>query len=124
MNSRSLLPWCLGLAAITIWIAAGCAEGPEFSVINRTRDVLHEVGLEYSGGSVTLGQISPGTAKSVRITPRGESGLVLYFRTATGESHRAAIDVYFEGGYRGSLRLIVEADLRTRWEGTLKPGVI
>lgn len=106
---------------VLAFLAVGCSRGPRFTVVNRSAVVLDDVRLEYSGGSAPIGRLSPGETRSVRITPRGESGLQIGFRDPGGVVHEQKVDVYFETGYRGTLEIAIDQDLNVTWSGTLRP---
>ncbi len=114
MLSTGVLSCAFALAS-----AAACGPSPVITVVNASGAELGGVELLYSGGKTPVGRLRAAESRTFPIDVRGESDLRLQFLDARG--HDEKIDVYIENGYRGSLTIAVQPNLKVRWKGRVRP---
>ena len=88
-----------------MWLIASlmACGGVTVEVINNTDGIIGEVSVEVTGATYDLGDIAPDESASVRVTPTGESGVVVV-GIRDGEPDRVSVGTYFEeSGYQGSV---------------------
>ena len=87
-----------------MWLLAlvACA-GVTVQVSNHTPQPLDEVTVEVTGARYALGTIAPGAEASVRVSPTGESSVVVSAIRA-GTPAVVEVPVYFEAAhYKGTV---------------------
>lgn len=121
---RTLL---LAAATPLALLLGGCAEGNIIvnqgvvvSVANTGTAPLAAVEVAYTGGTVRVGTLAPGTTHHARIAPTSESHLDLAFTDATGRRHAQEIGVFFEPGYTGSVAIVVDRAGGVTWRDRIR----
>jgi hypothetical protein len=89
--------------------AAGVAwatwpRGVTVVVRNKDSDALHGVTLHVTGRDYSIGDMPPGSTRSVVVEPTGASRIEISQQLAGGRG-RVPVDCYFEGGYSGEIRI-------------------
>lgn len=75
--------------AMVVALLQGCASGDPVKVVNHSATELTNVVVSGSGFSQSFGTIPPGGAETLRVRPRGETGLRIVFE-ANGRSYSSA----------------------------------
>lgn len=88
----------LALIAV-MFMVINRAPGVDLTVINVGSAPLKAVTVQVTGRSYRLGDIKPGSSKSIKVNPTAESTIQLIF----SDGRRLDIDSYFERGYRGTI---------------------
>ncbi len=79
----------------------------EVRLVNIGPSALESVVIHVTGATYPVARIAPGDSSTVATEPVGESSVYVT------RSHRAdslQLDVYFEPGYGGRVRAVIEAD--------------
>lgn len=94
---------------IAALLVVGCQFDGRTSVRveNTGKAPLDSVWLFATGDSAFLGTLAPGQTAETRVRPRGESHLEFTHAMSAG---RILGDTYFEPGYRGPIRVQLQAD--------------
>lgn len=102
-----LLPHAISL--VVALVVVGCRVDGRTSVrVENTENApLDSVWLFAIGDSAFLGALAAGQTAEARVSPRGESHLEFTHATSNG---RILGDTYFEPGYRGPIRVQLQAD--------------
>jgi hypothetical protein len=95
---KSLLIAILIVIAV-LFLAKASASGVAFTLTNVGTTTMESVTVQVTGRSYRLGDLTPGTSKTIRVNPAGESHIELVF----SGTRRLKIDCYFESGYRGKI---------------------
>ena len=96
--------------AFLLLLLAACSSGTPVQVTNQSATPLQEVRIAGTGFSVPVAEVlAPGQSRTVRVEPRGESGIAVSFRT--GERAVAWPEQgYFEGGGNYAVKVVVQPD--------------
>ena len=108
---------CLLLVALSALV--GCSDGTPVTITNRSAVPLDNVVIFGAGFRETVGHIAPAQSVSVRVKPKGETGLGISFR-AGARLVEARPQGYFEGGGLYKVGVIITPDLGMRVSGELK----
>lgn len=101
----------LNLYLLIIWFfLTGCIN-PGITIIikNTSTSQLDEIIIEFTGGKELIADLEPGQTIKKRIHPNGESSLTVTY-TYGEQTYRKKVDVYFEPGYKGKIRLVIGKD--------------
>jgi hypothetical protein len=125
--------WRIGIIVFLLATALAAhflTSGVQISVSNKGNTPLHDVTLQVSGQSYSLGTIpSMGTA-SVRVfpskaaNPGGHSQLGVAFAGKSGERTQLDVDTYFESGYRGNIEIDVRDGQIANVRGHARPFLL
>jgi hypothetical protein len=85
--------------AAAFLIARDRATGVALVLTNVGADPLRSLTVHVKGRSYSLGDLAPGSTKSITVNPTGESDIELAF----SDARRLKIDCYFESGYEGEI---------------------
>jgi hypothetical protein len=85
---------------IVPWVTGAGSPGVEFTLDNVGSEPLRAVIVEVTGRSYSLGDMAPGSSKTIKLKAKGDSHIEL--RLSNGR--RLTIDCYFEPAYTGSIR--------------------
>jgi hypothetical protein len=96
-------------------LLAGCSRGAELIINNESDETLRNVVAYGERFSHEVGTIAPHSEASARIDPRGEAELRLRFNAGT-RSVTSPHGVYFEGGYRVTVTVSDDLDVRMNSE--------
>ena len=112
------------LLAILVMIAAlfaakASASGVAFTLTNGGTTTMQSVTVQVTGRSYPFGDLAPGSTKTIRVNPAGESHIELFF----SGTRRLTIDCYFESGYRGKITAEVTPQKVVSVKSDLKVGV-
>lgn len=107
------------LSVFTLIALAACSAGTPVTITNQSALPLESVVVFGSGFKEPIGRIDPMQSASVRVQPKGETGLGISFR-AGARLIEARPEGYFEGGGAYKVNVIVAPDLSTRVSGDLK----
>ena len=127
MNKKSLLIAALALgfaywvarALVTMYLVARAeAAGVEFTLDNAGSEALHAVTVEVTGRSYRLGDMPPGSSKTVKLNALGDSHIELRF----SDGHRLIIDCYFQPDHSGSIKAKVTSRAVIAVENEVKPA--
>jgi hypothetical protein len=100
---------CTGAAPITV------------SLENRSGQAIQSVVAAYTGGIARFGPLGINESQEVEIRPTGDSHIELEIQPVKGQVERRVVDTYFERGYRGQIRITLDADLAVRVSAALTP---
>ena len=91
---KKILKWCLiviGILAIvyvglivSLDVSIKLFSGVHVEVINRDSIAMQHVSVEVTGASYQIGDIPPGSSKSVKVRPRGESTVTIKYLDNSG----------------------------------------
>lgn len=81
------------------FIAAELSGGVTFTLTNVGTATLESVTVPVTGKSYSLGDLAPGSSKSIKVNPTGDSHIELVF----ADSRRLTIDCYIQPAYRGTI---------------------
>jgi hypothetical protein len=101
------IPVGLVIAVLIGVVAFQLRSGIRVAVENTGTTPLKSVVLHVTGASYELGDIAPGESATARVNPTGESHLEVDFTDADGQTQRLNAGGYFESGYRGSIRVVI-----------------
>ena len=87
--------WRTAVLAAALTLLVGCRSGQPVKVTNRSSGALTEVVLTGNGFTEKVGTIPAGGAETVRIQPRGETGLRITFE-ANGRRYGSGRDALEE----------------------------
>ncbi len=121
-----VLPFCRAIALLALLTMVGCSPGPvgtftEVAITNLSAASLSNVVVSGSGFSDGVGGIAAWGAKTIRVYPRGDSGLRLTFDPGgqhLDSGQQACFDA--KSGYRVST--IIHTDLSVSVSTRLPPG--
>lgn len=99
-----------GCAALLFLLLSACSAGTPVQIINRSQTPLHDVRVSGAGFSVPVAPVlAPGEIRTVRVDPRGESGIAVSFR-ARERGFALPEQGYFEGTGPYSVSVVVQPD--------------
>jgi hypothetical protein len=78
------------------------------TVDNLGPDRLSRVIVHVTGRAYPLGDLRSGEARTVLVSPTSESHVEVEFTTSDGTNARLSADCYFEPGYHGTIRVVIE----------------
>jgi hypothetical protein len=79
------------------------------TVINNSGASLRNIKMFYRGGEAQLDKLQPNESWKASINPKGESSLIIEFVDDKGRERSANIGIYLEQGYKGHIKIIIEA---------------
>lgn len=94
------------------------SDGVTFVAKNVGTESIRSVVVHVTGKSYVIGDIEPGTSKSVVLNPISESHVELTF---SGHP-RLTIDCYFEHGYSGTLATEITVERVVTVKDSMVPG--
>ncbi|MBD8532498.1 MULTISPECIES: hypothetical protein [unclassified Massilia] len=91
-----------GARALVTMYLVGRAEaaGVEFTLDNVGSESLHGVSVDVTGRSYQLGDMPPGSSRTVKLHATGDSHIELRFLNG----RRLIIDCYFQPTYKGTIK--------------------
>ena len=93
--------------ASLVWAGStACPRGPVLTVTNETKSTVTNLTVRYTGGTITVPSVPPGSTLEETLRPTGESGLDFAFEL-DGRHVQKPLDVYFEPGYRDTFRVAI-----------------
>src|SRR5262245_29457254 len=109
MTKRRMV-WFAGLAVppallATALVAYWAAFGVRVTVANEGTTLMRDVVVHVTGRSYSVGDLPPGSSKSVRVLPSSESHVEIEFTDEQDQRVRLASGPFFEPGYRGEVRI-------------------
>ncbi len=108
-------------AALFMSGVVGCNRaGVAVTVTNATGGEITGLEVRFTGGSKSRPMLRASESFEAKINPRGESHLVIVFTDSSGKQHSAEVDVYFERGYRGTIRVTIRPDGTVSWKDEIK----
>lgn len=116
MTGKKLIGYGM-VSVVVVGLVASIAylyltRGVYVRVTNNTQNALQDVDITYTGGAIRIATLKPKTSYGRRINPAGESHLELAWLDSSGTKRSHTVNVYFEHGYRGSIKIVVESDNR------------
>ena len=109
----------LSLVLVAVIAVAGCSAGTPVTITNQSAAPIENVVIFGSGFRKPVGSIAAGQSVSVRVQPKGESGLGISFRSGP-RLVEGQPQGYFEGGGAYKVSVAVAPDLSTRVRAGLK----
>lgn len=122
-NILGIAAWVLVIAWVTsalvtlFLVTRAEAAGVHFTLDNAGSEALHAVIVEVTGRSYKLGDVPPGSSKTVKLHATGDSHIELQF----SNGHRLKIDCYFEPAYGGFIKAKVTSQSVIAVEDEIKP---
>ncbi|HEX9172669.1 MAG TPA: hypothetical protein VF861_08405, partial [Telluria sp.] len=95
-----ILYWLTKTLGTMYFLTRAEAAGVEFTLNNVGSKVLHSVLVEVTGRSYKLGDMPPGSSKTVKLNALGDSHIELQF----SNGRRLTIDCYFQPTHIGSIK--------------------
>jgi hypothetical protein len=98
--------WLLAaVLALSATCALSKAQGPgvTLTLSNVSAVTMQSVTVRVTGRSYAIGDLAPGTSKSIAVHPTADSHIELVF----DRTRRLKIDCYLERGYRGKIAAAV-----------------
>ena len=89
------------------------------SVVNSSSHIISNTVVTFSGGQVSFGVLQPNETRTLPLHPRRKSDAKVTFSDAAGNAHERVLDVYFEPGYRGLLRITINPSLEVTCQNSL-----
>ncbi len=86
---------------------------PKITIHYRTGETIRRITLTGKSFKVSHPQIKPGEAVTLRVHPRGESGLTMSFDTAKGRHTKGDL-AYIESGLGYKVHLTIDPDYNIR----------
>lgn len=115
---KKILKWCLIVIGIIVILYVGLIVSLEISVkffsgvrvevINRDSLAMQHVSVEVTGVSYQISDVPPGSSKSVKVRPRGESSVAIKYANAANMLRRIYIETYIEKGYFGYIKIQIK----------------
>lgn len=101
----------------------GCARAHPImiSIENNSGRVIQSVAAVCAGGVASFGPLEVDESQEIEIRPTGESHIELEIRPANGSAEYRTVDTYFERGYRGMIRIKLNAEFSVEVSATLTP---
>jgi hypothetical protein len=93
---------------VSLEVSVKFFSGVRVEVINRDSLAMRHVSVEVTGASYPIGDIRPGSSKSVKVRPRGESAVTIKYTDTPAKQHRIYIDTYIENGYFGYIKVQIK----------------
>ncbi|WP_332854462.1 hypothetical protein [Duganella sp. S19_KUP01_CR8] len=115
---KILLFLFLALAIGFIACSSFPAKGVTFSVKNVGKETIASLVVHVTGNSYAIGDIEPGSSKTVVLSPTSESHVELTFAGSPG----LKIDCYFERGYSGTLATEITVEKVVAVKDSIVPG--
>jgi hypothetical protein len=85
-----------------------CTAGYKISVRNTGQENMRDVTVIVTGRCYSIGDIAPGSSRSRRVSPTGESSVEVEFTDEQGKCVRLAAGGYLEPGYRGQMDIEIQ----------------
>ena len=85
-------------------------------VQNNSGEVLTNLFLVYTGGSIEISTLDIHEVQQFRIKPTGETDLRLSYQDYRNNSFDTLIGVYLEPGYSGEIKIVVGPSGDVHWE--------
>nr|WP_143029003.1 hypothetical protein [Massilia sp. PDC64] len=105
------------LLAFVVALLFGCSQGVAMTITNRSGQALHDVAISGSGFSQHIASIPAGETMTLRVHPKGETGVAIGFERG-GKKFSYTESGYFEAsGYKVAItvddagRASVDAEL-------------
>lgn len=117
MKKSFLIAMAVMIAAY--FMAKTSASGVTFSLSNVGITAMESVTVQVIGRSYPLGDLAPGSSKSIKVDPTGESHIELVF----SGTRRLTIDCYVESGYKGKITAEVTPEKVVSVKSDLKIGI-
>jgi hypothetical protein len=108
-----------GLLVASVFALAGCTQATPVTLTNRSGAPLENVVIAGSGFERVIGTIAAGATTKVQVSPSGESGLKLSFRSGA-RTVVLSPQGYFEGGGNYTVSAVVEPDLSATVNASLR----
>lgn len=83
--------------------------------------MIQSVAAVYAGGVANFGPLGVDGTQEIEMRPTGESRIELKIQPANGSAEYRTVDMYFERGYRGMIRIKLNAELSVEVSATLTP---
>lgn len=96
-------------AALLFLLLSACSAGTPVQIVNRSQTPLHDVRVSGAGFSVPVAPVLVPESRTVRVDPRGESGIAVSFR-AEERGFALPEQGYFEGTGPYSVSVVVQPD--------------
>ena len=114
---------CMALLLVVGLVVTLFRSGIHVTVQNTGSEPLRSVVLHVTGGSYSLGDITPGSTAHAMVHTTGESHLEIEFTDPDGQAQRLDAGGYFEPGYLGTINISIkdgvieknEQQIRLRW---------
>ncbi len=98
------------LVVCFVFLLAACSKGTPIHVTNQSPVPLERLSVSGTGFSATVAEIlPPGETRTVRVDPRGESGVIVSFQ-ARGTPVTVPEQGYFEGNGIYAVYVVVKPD--------------
>ena len=85
-------------------------------VQNNSGEVLTNLSLVYTGGSIEISTLDIHEVQQFRIKPTGETDLRLSYQDYRNNSFDTLVGVYLEPGYSGEIKIVIGPSGDVHWE--------
>lgn len=115
MSRIAIIALCLIIVS-TVGVAALVASGGVSVVVqNKGLEIINNVKVHVTGNSYLIGSLAPGQAQKIRVTPKGESHVVIEFVDTSHNQHRIVAECYFEKRhYKGTITVDIAGNKVSR----------
>ena len=105
-------PACLVAAGVLFGLAGWLHfnRGLTVRIHNSDARTLRSLVVSVTGQAYPLGDLPPGSTVSVRVEPKGESGVAVEFQESAGNPKQLNAGGYYEWGYKGTVSLDIDAE--------------
>lgn len=97
------------LAIVVALLLSGCVSGVPVNIANQSASDLTDVVVSGNGFSESVGTIRAGGSATVRVRPKGESGVKVAFEV-NGQRYHGIEDGYIENDNLYTVDVTVDAD--------------
>ena len=97
------------IALVSVASSTACHRGLVLTVTNETDSPVTSLTVQYTGGTINVPSVPPGTTLREKLRPTGESHLEVAF-DLEGRHVQKPLDVYFEPGYRETFRIAIAGE--------------
>jgi len=111
--------WRLFFTIVGAALLSGCISGVPVSIENQSASDLTNVVVSGKGFSESVGTIRAGNTESIRVRPKGESGIKVTFEV-DGQRYSGIEEGYIENDNLYTVKITVDASLSTVIETNLR----
>jgi hypothetical protein len=105
------------------FVLVGCVGDAPIAVVleNNSGRAIRSVVASYTGGVASFGPLGVDESRELGIRPTGDSHIELEITPAEGPTEHRVVDTYFGKGYRGKVRITLEANFAVRVSAASAP---